>query len=148
VRAVNASGTTYSNGTTTAFWSFKTSVSSCFTKADPLSFAGTNLGFSTTIYNKSAFPISISQLVISWYKPDNDNQQALDYIVLGTTPATTININSKTTPYTVSTNVSIPANGSVTLQVYFKYVYPAVNGYTEQINVTFGTAGCSSLVIQ
>jgi hypothetical protein len=151
VRAVNyenPDSKTYSNGSNTAFWTFttSTSVSSCFAKGDPLSYPTppSKLGFSTTIYNKSAFTISISQLKITW---NRTSSQKLDKIVLGATIYSGLHSNSS--PYTKA--ITIPAgdilvNGTITIEIWFEKDY--IKASTDEIVVTFGTSGCAPLVIK
>jgi Flp pilus assembly protein TadG len=148
VRAVNASGTTYSNGAPTAFWSFTTSASTCFTKADPLSFApapGALKGFWTTIYNKSGFDITMSNITITW---DNSGSQKIKYLLFGSIRVD-VTGNQTKSPVTLSNvNISILANGSVPLEVYFEDPYQDGSATTEEIVVNFSTSGCSPLVIR
>jgi len=150
VRAVNASGITYSNGADTAFWSFTTSVSTCFTKADPLSFApapGATKGFWTIIYNKSGFSITMSNITITW--DNSDNTQKIKYLLFGSIRIDVSSGDQKKSPVTIpNVNIIIPANGSVPLEVYFQDPYQDGSTTTEEIVVNFSTSGCSPLVIR
>jgi hypothetical protein len=151
VRAVNYENPTiktYSNNLDTAFWTFttSTSVSSCFVKGDPLSFPGTSgtlgyLGFSTTIYNKSAFTISILNLKITWNKTPS---QKLDALEIG--PTTIPGIKSNASPHTQTISVDISTNGNISIKVWFEKSYTKAS--TDEIVVTFGTSGCAPLVIK
>ena len=150
VRAVNISGTTYSNGDTAAFWSFTTSASTCFTKADPLSFApapGSTKGFWTTIYNKSGFSITMSNITITWDK--SDPNQKIEYLLFGAIRIDIVSGDQNKSPVTLpNVNILIPANGSVPLEVHFQYPYHDGSTTTEEIVVNFATSGCSPLVIR
>ena len=149
VRAVNASGTTYSNAPPdTTFWSFTTSASTCFTKADPLSFApapGSTKGFWTIIYNKSGFDITMSNITITW---DDSGSQKIKYLLFGSIRID-VSGNQTQSPVTIpNVNIIIPANGSVPLEVYFEDPYQDGSATTEEIVVNFSTSGCSALAIQ
>jgi len=142
VRALNASGITYSNGDPAAFWSFTTAAAACDATADPLVFNSNTI--TTQIYNKGATSITISKLTITWN--NSNNSQELTSITLGSTPITIPNNEKKVSPFTASgLAVSVPADiFGITLQVTFRNTY-VPNG-TESILVYFADP-CSGLIL-
>ncbi len=144
VRAVNYENPgikTYSNGASSAFWTFttSTSASSCFAKGDPLVFGANTI--STQIYNKGTVAISISGINITW---NNASKQELSSITLGGTPITIPASDRKKTPFIATgLSISVPADTiGITLQITFKNTY-IVNG-NEVVLISFADP-CSTL---
>jgi len=144
VRAVNATGTTYSNGATTAFWSFTTAASACDAKADPLVFNIPDKTITTKIYNKGTASITISQLTITWN--NSNHSQEITSIQVGSTTISITPANKKVSPY-IASGLAIPVPVDVfgiTLQVTFKNTY--VSNGNESILVYFADP-CSGLIL-